>query len=269
MKDCRLSFCLYLLLILSAQSAWADNTELYIGIEKNRHPYTYLDTQLQAQGLLVDSIRSLCDHAKMTCHFVADDFDTLLEDVQLLQLNALMVIDSFIDPDIDQLGLTSPLCQLESVVLQQASAKPRKEIADFRSTTIGVREGSLLHLYLLDEYSSVARLRPYSLLENGVFDLYTGRIDALFMDEAFYHDRVLATILNSQSGGARLIKLPVTSPELPAISMRLAVRNRDTDLLQTLEKAIKDNNKGAVPECTSLIASTEPVVSDATPPAKP
>lgn len=38
--------------------------------------------------------------------------------------------------------------------------------ADFRGMTIAVQEGSIYHIYLLDEYSSVARIKAYPFMSN-------------------------------------------------------------------------------------------------------
>jgi ABC-type amino acid transport substrate-binding protein len=248
-----------LLMPAQAQETQPATLHLYIGIEKNRQPYTYLDDKQQAQGILVDAITTLCGKINATCEFVSGNFDQLLENVQTFQLNGMVVIDTFLYPEIDKLKLTSPFCTFKPVFIQKQSAPHRRTLEDFKGTMIGVREGSLLHLHILDEYGSVARMKPYALLEAGVFDLVSGRTDVLFADDAFFKQRVLNTALGITHAPSKLVSYSVADLTLPETSMRLAVREQDTALLATLEKALQTT--APPPDCADLPNKPHPPVA--------
>ncbi|EIJ36881.1 substrate-binding periplasmic protein [Thiothrix nivea] len=227
-----------------------EKTKLYIGIVQNRQPYTYLDKEKRPKGILIERLNTLCSQIKADCEYVAGESEQLLTDLQTYRIQGMLIIDSFVVPDVDHIKLTSPLCEIKPLFLQRQN-DARKKAEDFKGTTIGVGHGSLLHLYLLDEYSSLARIHPYLTLESGVFDLVSGRIDALFTDEAFFQARVAKTALASQTNPARLMSSAVGKPDFPATSMTLAVRERDQALLSSLEKAIKASGK--IASCSSLL----------------
>lgn len=244
-----------LLAALLQAPVWAENSDIMqvsIGMEKNRAPYTYLDKQQQAQGILVEAITELCKKIPMTCTFSVDHFDTLVGKMHTYQLQGFVVIDTFIYPELDNLKLTAPLCTLQPVLVQLAAEKPRLTPDDFKNTTIGVRAGSLLHLYLLDQYSSVARIRTYQLSEEGIFDLTSKRINALFVDDAFFNQQVKNTVLGTTDSAAQLVSYPVTDVELPPTNMRLALRGNDTTLLNTFNKILQDKSP---PNCADLLKS--------------
>ncbi len=253
------SGCLCLLLCLltntQADEAKPEKMQLYLGIANKRIPYTYIDKQQQASGILVASVTHLCEQINAHCNFVAEDFEQLLEDVRTFKLHGMIVIDDFISPEIDGLKLTSPLCMLTPALIQKQVENPRLAPEDFKSTTIGVQEGSLLHLYLLDAYSSSARLKPYPILESAVFDLVSGRIDALLADDAFFRERVAKTILGKANSNVSLIAPKLDGVDLPATSMTLAVRAHDKELLAALEQAIQASGKTL--SCASLLKTDD------------
>lgn len=234
---------------LRAQDAAAEKAQLYIGIAKNRQPYAYMDKAQQPQGTLLEKLDTLCDKIGASCKYVAGNFDQLLKDIQAYKLHGLLIIDHFVAPEIDRIRLTPPLCQLQPVFIQRQD-NLREQQEDFRGTTIGVGYGSLLHLYLLDEYSSLSRLRPYYTLENGVFDLVSGRIDALFAEQAFFRARVAPTALTNPDNPARLAIRKIGAPEFPATSMTLAVQERNQELLKAFTEAIQADGK--TPACACL-----------------
>lgn len=225
--------------------------QLHIGIEDNRVPYSFLDANQQPTGILVHGIKQLCEKIKAECSFHIKGFDQMLQELQTLQLQSMTIIDSLVLPDIDQLSLTTPICRIEPVFIQRQTNKPRTQPEDFRQSTLGVLGGSLLHLYLLDEYSSYARLKPYLILESGILDLLSGRIDGLFADRAFFNARIDATSLVQDNSPEQLNAFAVSNVELEGTTMALAIHVENTDLIKRLAKAIGDKQP---PNCTELVA---------------
>ena len=250
--------CCLILLSLLCLPAVAESTtpivtekpSLYIGTPPNRSPYAYLDAQKQAAGILVDAVRASCQHMQVTCEFVSGTPDQLLQDLQAVKLNALLIVDAFIAPEVDKLQLTQPICKPKPLFIQRANAPVRSKPEDFRGTSIGVLEGSIFHIYLLDEYSSQARLKAYPFADSAVFDLVFGRLDALFAEEAMIKARITDTSLE----GYLHFKVIEADPKtLPATAMVLALREQDTDLFKDINNALQATLKGQ--NCAQLLAT--------------
>lgn len=253
MKSTVSPIALLLALCLLAAPAHAEETqvsELYIGFEKNRAPYAYLDEQQEPQGILIDSINELCTKLSAQCHFVADNFDTLIENLQIYQLNAVLVIDNFVSPPLDHLKLSDPLCSFQPAFIQKGTDKPRSKPEDFQGITIGIRDGSIMHLRLLEDYGSMAQIRPYPLLEAGILDLVSGRINVLFGEAAFFQARVTNTPLGNPNNPDYLHVSPLKNLELPATSMTLAIRENDTTGFADINKLLK---KRPLLTCSELL----------------
>jgi len=234
-----------------AQTEEVNNVKIYLGAYDNRVPFSFLDKKHQPQGILIKNTLRLCRKAKMSCEFVIGKFEKLLADVQTFQLDGLVVIDALVLPNIDRLNLTSPICKLSPVFIQKKAATLRSKPEDFKESTIGVLQDSLMHLHLVEKYTSNANLKPYLVLESGIVDLITGRIDALAADDAFFQVRVANTILGKADAISQLVATKATDAELPASSMAIAMRTRDKALLDKLEKALQDNDE--LKDCTLLL----------------
>jgi ABC-type amino acid transport substrate-binding protein len=227
-----------------------EKKKLYIGIETHRIPYSYVNDQQKKQGILVEATTQLCERINAHCTFVTDNFPSLLQQLANHQLHAVINIDTVILPKIDKLKLSIPLCRINPVFIQQKSSD-KKTFSDFKNTTIGVLEGSLLHFYLLDYYSSLTRIKAYSVLESAVFDLTSGRIDALYADEAFFQQRVATTSLAHKITPPIFIDEQREQPTLAPITMALVLRENDNELFTLFEKAL--SVKKQPPDCTRLL----------------
>ncbi len=228
---------------------------LSIGVPAYRYPYSYADNKQQASGILIEVLKGVCERLKATCSFNIGTTDDLLPDLQALKLNAVLILDTFIVPEVDNIQLSRPLCTLKPVFIQNKQDPPRHAITDYKGTRIAVLEGSIYQIYLLDTYSQLARIKPYLFLENAIFDLVYGRVDALLTEDAFMQERIKNTSLWGYHGFT--LNYP-TPNDLSATAMTLAVRNQDTDLFKQLDKALPTTKDQQPPACSELLKSTTP-----------
>lgn len=211
-----------------------------IGVTTNRKPFIYLNEGQSTKGMLVQVIESICTEINARCLYTAKEFPNLLYDLQNSSIQLLLVIDDVVLPEIDQLTVSEPLCRMQPLFIQASNnesvtVKPE----DYKTKTIGVRYGSIMHLDLIDNYSEFASLRPYGLLESGVFDLVNGRIDALYTEASFYHSRVKTAKLISNVTKEKLHGFMAEEIKLSKTHMRLAADTSNADLIKRINAAMK------------------------------
>jgi ABC-type amino acid transport/signal transduction systems, periplasmic component/domain len=233
----------------------ASKLSLQIGIPLSRHPYAYLDAQKQPAGFLVVAIQQVCQQMQASCQFTGGKTEQLLQDLQTIKVNAVLIVDDFLIPEVDKVKLTAPLCTPNPMFIQKAGEPLRHKPEDFRGSTLSTQEGSIFQIYLLDEYSAQARIKPYPFMENAIFDLVVGRLDALFADETFIQTQITQTALN---GYVEFILTPVDTAGILPTAMTLAIREQDHDLFKALETALPSIKAGQ--PCTDLLstANTKP-----------
>lgn len=237
-------------LFSSAQSKDA----LYVGIIDNHRPHVYLDSEEHPSGTLINSIKILCKDLDSECHFYTDSFFSHIEELKAGQINALLVTDSVLLPKTDGIIFTPPLCAISPVFIYKVDkGEPAfKSIDEIKNITIGVHIDSSFHLYLLDEYYSHSHIKPYSLLESGVFDLANNRIDALLAEQSFFDAQVATTTLISKKKSYYLDTISAKHIELPYKTMSLALNVNDTELHKTLTELI--NARGTTESCSDLVS---------------
>lgn len=248
-----LSLILYIL--LGGSNAIAEEMkQLYIGVERNRVPFAYLNSEQEVTGSLVNEINKICKTLNAKCNFMTGEVDTLLEDLRAFKLHGVLLIDSFVIPKIDKIQLTESICKTKPIFIQKRSDTVKTKIEEFKGSIIGVKKGSLLHLYLLENYNSLAQLKPYEQLENAVFDLYSGRIHSLFADNAFFMERVANTSLGKESNPDQLVAQKIGEPEISGKTMTLAFRKGDKEALTSffLFKIKELQSSPNFPLCDSL-----------------
>jgi ABC-type amino acid transport substrate-binding protein len=271
--------CLFLLFFAATPSSIAvenDKKEgqqlqqFYIGIEINRMPYSSVDANGKAIGLLTTSISQLCKAIQVKCDFVIGHFDQMLKDIHFQKITALVVLDQLILPKTDKLQLTPPLCTLQPVFIHWSYLTRSTKASKLAGTTIGVQEGSPLHFYLLEKYADKTLIKPYSLLQSGMFDLLTKRIDRLATDKAFasanlkhttFAKKYITTLLSSENideeDEDKDIKEPnfLDSDIFLTTQMTLAFRKDDLFLYKKLNQAIRE--RGQTPYCSDLLPSND------------
>jgi len=244
-----------------AQETVIEKQQLYIGITESRTPYTNLDNENQPQGVLVEIVNTLCREIDAHCKYMLGEPDQLLRDLEGYKLHALVTLDSHEAKQNKQVQLTTPLCHIRSVFIQRQNNAYEK-LQDIEGTTLGVKNNTSLHLYLTESYEKSAKVRPYPTLESGVFDLVSGRIDALFADKAFFKARVAHTSLTNKISPERLIAREISSDAIPKTNMAFVVREQDKELLSTLEKAIQDQGKTRHCDCLLNTKKSEKLTTE-------
>jgi len=241
----------------------------YFGMEINHMPYMGLGNNTKAVGLLITSISELCKKINIKCEFISDNFSKMLRDIRLDKLDALVIVDQLVLPKTDKLQFTIPLCKVQPVFIHSSDLSSSLNIEDLSGTTIGVKEGTRLHFYLIQKYSTEVIIKPYSLLESGLFDLLTHRIDRLATDKAFAsahlanmffaEKRYIITSFGAKGNGNEGESIYNSNKAFDFLvreyffstQMTLALRDDDIQLYEKLTRAIQA--RGRTPYCSDLL----------------
>lgn len=242
-------FFFFVMLFAGSVAHPADDDEtpqLYFGIEHGRLPYSDFTNGVEAKGILVNALRDICQEIIADCNFVGGESGELLELLKSAKIDAVMVIDSILLPDVDQVRLTSPLCRIQPLFMQRTLSPTAERLVN--RSTIAVQQDSVLHLHLLDEYGGRAMIAPYPMLEGALFDLSFGLVDALFIDEAFFKSHESLT----KKTVPILATIPTEDIELLPGAMSLAV-NPNNKKYNLLEQAIETLFGDELSNCADLV----------------
>lgn len=178
-------------------------------------PWNATDTSGKLTGFEVDLANDLCKRMKVTCEFVAQDWDGIIPALQQGKYDAIMsamtitderkkVIDFSIpygtEPSVFAVMANSPLAKSLALgadrvdLNDQGKAKPVLEkLADaLKGKSVGVQV-STIQADFMDKHLPKVTMRTYDKIDNAGIDLSSGRVDAMLGDRSVVEAVVKAT----------------------------------------------------------------------------
>ncbi len=206
-----------------------------IASEGSRPPYNYLDSNGELAGFEIDLGRELCTRMKVSCTFVAQEWDSMIPNLLAGRFDAIMAAMEKTEDRLKRIDFSKPYVRMPSAFL----AARQRQIRDptplgLKGRTIGVESGGPHQTYLEDEFSN-STIKAYSTLEDAILDLAEGRIDLVFGDKDAISDFV------KTRREARCCKLLADVPRDPAYfgeGIGIGLRPDDTALKAMFDTAL-------------------------------
>jgi polar amino acid transport system substrate-binding protein len=174
-----LGFPLGCLAAAVSQTGWRT---VRIASEGARPPYNYLEHNKLA-GFEIDLARDLCARMKVSCSFMAEDWDGLIPGLLAHRYDAIMAAMEITDGAREKIAFTKPYIRMPSAFLTlKEHATLDMSPAGLTGKTIGVESGSDQQGYVEDVYKQ-SEIRPYATLEEAILDLAEGRIDTVIAEK--------------------------------------------------------------------------------------
>ncbi|MGQ0446696.1 MAG: transporter substrate-binding domain-containing protein [Beijerinckiaceae bacterium] len=205
-----------------------------IASEGAHPPYNYLENNKLA-GFEIDLGRDLCARMKVTCSFVAQDWDGLIPGLLARHYDAIMAAMEITSEAREKIAFTKPYIRMPSAFMTaKLEATLDTSPAGLARKAIGVESGGAHEAYLEDVYKQ-SEIHPYATLEEAILDLAEGRLDAVIGDK----DAIAEFIKTRKE--AQCCVLGADVPRDPAYfgdGIGIALRNQDKELKAMFEKAL-------------------------------
>jgi polar amino acid transport system substrate-binding protein len=205
-----------------------------IASEGARPPYNYLD-RTKLAGFEIDLGRDLCARMKVSCSFIAQDWDGLIPGLLGHRYDAIMAAMEITGEARKKIAFTKPYIRMPSafMTLKQRATLDTSP-AGLAGKAIGVESGGAHDAYLEDVYKQ-SEIRPYATLEEAILDLAEGRLDAVIGDK----DAIAEFIKTRKE--AQCCVLSADVPRDPAYfgdGIGIGLRKEDKGLKAMFEKAL-------------------------------
>lgn len=218
----------------SAQDEMARSHVLKIASEGARPPYNYFDNN-ELAGFEIDLGRELCQRMKITCRFIAQDWDGLIPGLLTHQYDAIMAAFEITGEARAKIAFTKPYIRMPSAILGSKS-NPIKDTSPqgLKGKSIGVESGGAHQAMAGDVYNQ-SEIRPYATLEEAILDLAEGRVDVVIGDKDWLTDFI------KTRHEAQCCALIATIPRDPTFfgeGIAIGLRKEDQSLKLRFEKAL-------------------------------
>lgn len=170
--------------LAQAQQSDADKTwtEVRIGTEGAYPPFNFLDASGKLSGFDVDIAQALCDQMKVTCTFVAQDWDGIIPALQNERFDAIIASMS-ITPEREKQVLFTNKYYNTAGAMAVPKDSPLTDVseASLKGKTIGA-QGSTTHAQAAETFYPDADVKIYPTAEEYKLDVANGRLDAVMDD---------------------------------------------------------------------------------------
>jgi polar amino acid transport system substrate-binding protein len=231
-----LALCLLLSFVWPSAADGSKSTWRMVRIasEGARPPYNYLDHNKLA-GFEIDLGRALCARMKVSCSFIAQDWDELIPGLLVHHYDAIMAAMEITDEARKKIIFTKPYIRMPSAFMTlKQHATLDMSPSGLVGKTIGVVLGGPHEAYVGDFYKQ-SEIRPYATLEEAILDLAEGRLDTVI------GDKDLLTDYMKRRKEAQCCVLVADVPHDPAYfgdGIGIGLRPEDNALKAMFEKAL-------------------------------
>jgi len=209
-----------------------------IGTEGAYPPFNYVENN-ELKGFDIDIGKALCEKMKVTCTFVAQDWDGIIPALLAGKYDAIVASMSITEERKKQINFSKKYYNTPASFVAPKDTKiTDTSPASLKGKTLGA-QGSTIHSnYLEDVYAKAgAEVKLYGKQDEANLDLANGRLDAVLADKV-----VLLEWLEKTDEGkcCKFVGAEYKDPKYFGEGVGVGIRKEDTDLVAMFNKAIDE-----------------------------
>lgn len=211
-------------------------TTVRIGTEGAYPPFNMVDSNDELQGFDIDIAKALCAQMKVTCTFVAQDWDGIIPALLANKYDAIVASMSITPERMEKVDFTDKYYNTPArFITRKVGGVSDTSPAGMSGKTIGAQSSTTHATYLEDMYPD-ASIKLYATQDEANADLNSGRLDAVLADSI-----VLLEWLKTDNGSCcDFVGEDVISVKHFGEGVGIALRQEDDDLREMFNKAIAE-----------------------------
>ncbi|HSI42044.1 MAG TPA: ABC transporter substrate-binding protein [Xanthobacteraceae bacterium] len=233
----RIAATLVLAAAASTGAAAKDWKTVRIGTEGAYPPFNYVENN-ELKGFDIDIGKALCEKMKVTCTFVAQDWDGIIPALMAGKYDAIVASMSITEERQKQISFSKKYYKTPATFAVPKDSKlTETSPAALKGKVLGAQASTIHSNYLEDIYGKAgAEVKLYGKQDEANLDLANGRLDAVLADKV-----VLLEWLNSKDGGCcKFVGAEYTDAKYFGEGVGVGIRKADTDLVALFNKAIDE-----------------------------
>jgi lysine-arginine-ornithine-binding protein len=217
-----------------------DWKEVRIGTEGAYPPFNGLDASGQLVGFDIDIGKALCEKMKVTCTFVAQDWDGIIPALLAGKYDAIVASMSITEERKKKVAFTNKYYNTPASFIAPKDSKITDwSPAGLKGKVLGTQSSTTHANFLEEVYGAAgAEVKLYATQDEANADLAAGRLDAVEADKI-----VLTEWLKKPDASCCEWKYDVdkeTTRKIFGEGVGVAVRPEDKDLVDMFNKAIAE-----------------------------
>jgi lysine-arginine-ornithine-binding protein len=221
-----------------APVAAKDWKTIRIGTEGAYPPFNFIGPDGAIQGFEIDLAKAICEAEKVTCAFVAQDWDGLIPGLLAGKYDAIFASMSITDERRKTIGFSEKYYQSPSLfVIDRRNAGQTIAPEALSGKTVGAQSSTVNARYLEEVYAKEgAEIRLYPTQDEANLDLASGRLDAVLADKFV----MLEWLDKSADGKCCQAAAEVSDPNYFGDGIGAGLRKDDSELKTLIDKGVAD-----------------------------
>jgi lysine-arginine-ornithine-binding protein len=225
--------------IVFAGTAWAAGlpSKITIATEGAYPPFNSVAADGTLQGFDVDIAKALCEHMKIECELVAQDWDGIIPGLLAKKYDAIVASMSITEERKKKVDFTSKYYNTPAKFVTKKGSGIEISKEGLKGKIIGVQVSTIHENFARDNFGDVAEIKAYDTQENANLDLNAGRVDVILADSVALDEGFLKTDLGKDF---EFVGPDFSDPKWFGDGAGIAVRKGEEALRDAFNKAIAD-----------------------------
>jgi arginine/ornithine transport system substrate-binding protein len=225
-------------LFVLASAAYAkDWTKVRIGTEGAYPPFNYMSPDGQIVGFDVDIAMALCEHMKVECTLVQQDWDGIIPALLARKYDAIVASMSITEERKQKVDFTKKYYQTPARFVAKKGSGVEITPEGLEGKKVGVQRATIHDSFLTDNYGDTVEIVRYGTQDEANLDLVAGRVDLLLADSIALRDGLLNT---PEGADFEFVGPSFSDPKWFGEGAGIAIRKGDTELQEKLNLAIDE-----------------------------
>ncbi len=227
-------------LLVSVPAGLAQTKEwktVRVGTEGAYPPFNNLNARGELEGFEIDYGKALCEKVKLTCTFVAQDWDGIIPALLAGKYDVIIAGMSMTDERRRRVDFSRPYADIPPAFIAGKRVTATEiSPAALRGKVIGAQSATV-HANFLEKYYGRSSIKLYPTQDEANLDLANGRLDYVVADK-----QVLLDFLGGKGGECcRHIADVKPEKEIHGDGIGMAFRKEDSALRALFDKAIEES----------------------------
>jgi len=228
-------------LVLAAGNVVAkDWKKVRIGVEGAYPPFSYTTADGKLEGFDIDIARALGKAMGVEVKLVPQDWDGIIPALLARKYDAIIASMSITEERKKKVAFTNKYYQTPAKFICKKGAMKeftRAEVAEAtQGKKIGVQRATIHDNFITDNGAKDTVIKRYATQDEAYLDLAAGRVDMLLADSVAMAEGFLK---KPEGQGYQFIGPDLTEKKYFGEGAGIAIRKKDTDLVEMFNKAIE------------------------------
>jgi polar amino acid transport system substrate-binding protein len=225
------------LVLASGLAVAKEWTNVRIGTEGAYPPFNFVDSNGELKGFDVDIAKAICDKMKVSCEFVAQDWDGIIPALLAGKYDAIIASMSITEERAKKVDFTDKYYNTPPKFVGRKDSGITETTPEALKGKVLGAQSSTIHANYLEKYYNDSEVKLYGTQDEANADLASGRLDAIIADSV-----VLWEWTTKTEDGSCCDFLPGDhdDEEIFGKGAGIAVRKEDADLKAMLNKGLAE-----------------------------